>query len=129
MNVLQADIDALESERGDLKDKVKTLSKRTVFEGLAKLASPQQIREGSPSSYTMSTASASLSMSEAGYVQQISTLRKVLSDAKQEAYELKMQTAAKDLQLLPPVKTPRFKPMWLLRAQGTLLFQYNNNWI
>ena len=33
---LQADIDSLESEKGELKDKLKAISKKHLYEGLAK---------------------------------------------------------------------------------------------
>lgn len=36
MDHLQADIDSLESERGELKEKVKIMSKKAFFEGLSK---------------------------------------------------------------------------------------------
>lgn len=118
MNHLQADIDALESERGELKDKVKTLSKRTIFEGLQKsTASPQQLLT-SPTSHTSPAVSTAMSMSEAGYVQQIATLRKVMNMVQEENYDLKVRNAARDLDLKPPPRMPRFKPLWLLRAQG-----------
>lgn len=36
MDHLQADIDSLESERGELKEKLKSISKKALIEGLAK---------------------------------------------------------------------------------------------
>merc|ERR1719357_1695090 len=36
MDHLQADIDSLESERGELKDKVKQMSKKALIQGLSK---------------------------------------------------------------------------------------------
>ena len=38
MDHLQADIDSLESERGELKEKLKNISKKTLLEGIAKSA-------------------------------------------------------------------------------------------
>lgn len=38
MDHLQADIDSLESEKGELKDKLKTYSKKVLIEGIAKNA-------------------------------------------------------------------------------------------
>ncbi|KAI1278429.1 Dynactin subunit 1 [Halotydeus destructor] len=107
MNVLQGDIDALESERGELKDKVKTLSKRTVLEGMK--------------SATSSPSSPSLGMTETGYVQQIATLSKALAASRDEVYNLKLAAGLRELNLKPELsksRTGQFKPMWLLRAQG-----------
>ena len=127
MNHLQKDIDALESERGELKDRVKHLSKKTMYEGLAKsvtsAGSPLSTSSvgsspGLGSVMTASMSSPSLSMSESGYVQQIAILRKVLAQIRDENYNLKMKSAVTDLGLKPLTRTPRFKPMWLLRAQG-----------
>jgi dynactin 1 len=36
MDHLQADIDSLESERGELKEKVKNISKKAIMEGMAR---------------------------------------------------------------------------------------------
>lgn len=36
MDHLQADIDSLESERGELKEKMKTISKKAIMEGMAR---------------------------------------------------------------------------------------------
>lgn len=38
MDHLQADIDSLECEKGELKDKLKTYSKKVLIEGIAKNA-------------------------------------------------------------------------------------------
>jgi dynactin 1 len=38
MDHLQADIDSLESERGELKDKLKNYSKKALIEGISKSA-------------------------------------------------------------------------------------------
>lgn len=39
MDHLQADIDSLESEKGELKDKLKTYSKKAFYDGITKNAS------------------------------------------------------------------------------------------
>jgi len=36
MDHLQADIDCLESERGELKEKMKSISKKAILEGMAR---------------------------------------------------------------------------------------------
>jgi dynactin 1 len=112
MNHLQADIEQLESERGELKDKVKTLSKRTVFEGLAKNLS------SSASSSPSHGGHGGHSISEAAYAQQVDTLRQVIGNLREEIDGIKLEREVNELKLKPEVKLPRFKPNWLLRAQG-----------
>ena len=39
MDALQSDIDALEAEKADLKERLKTVSKKSLFEGISRQSS------------------------------------------------------------------------------------------
>ncbi|RWS10602.1 dynactin subunit 1-like isoform X2 [Dinothrombium tinctorium] len=105
MNHLQADIDSLELERSELKDKVKLLSKRTIFEGLTK------------SPVTANSQMTSSSM-ENGYIQQIAVLRAALQKLIAKNQTLETKLAEINLKLKPLVAVSSFKPLWLLKSQG-----------
>ena len=57
MDALQADIDALEGEKGELKERLKLLSKKTLLEGLTRQTSQSGIADillGSAGSFSSS---------------------------------------------------------------------------
>ena len=59
-DVLQGDIDALEKEKTELKERLKNLSKKTLFEGLSR----QSSQPGSPSSGGMMVAGSATSVKD-----------------------------------------------------------------
>ena len=91
MNHFQADIEALEVERGELKEKVKLLSKKTIFDSLTKSSSPISFTNSSLNS------SSSFSPFETSYITQISTLKHALKVVKDENISLKCRMAEKQL--------------------------------
>uniref|UniRef100_T1L0P5 Dynein associated protein domain-containing protein n=3 Tax=Tetranychus urticae TaxID=32264 RepID=T1L0P5_TETUR len=119
LNHYQADIEALESERNELKEKVKILSKRTIFEGLTKSVTSLNTaprHDTSPSS--------SLSPLESSYMQSISALRNALKIVKDENIRLKCRLEEKKLRI-DNVKfnsaLSRTKPLWYLKVTGKLI--------
>ncbi|XP_053208639.1 dynactin subunit 1-like [Panonychus citri] len=117
LNHYQADIEALESERSELKEKVKILSKRTIFEGLTK--SVTSLNSSNPRHDT--SPSASLSPLEASYMQQISSLRNALKTVKDDNIRLQCRLEEKKLKI-DNVKfhsiLSRTKPLWYLKVTG-----------
>ena len=104
MNHLQSDIEALESERGALKDRVKNLASSTPFDGQKPLSS--RVSHSSPTTSWPTVDD-----------QTVLSLRRALTRLKAENDDLKMKPAVKSLNLTTnPV--PVFKPNWLLRMQG-----------
>ena len=118
MSHLQADIDALESERGELKDKVKNLSSKTFYEDIPKSSTPLKI--GSAGTGSSSTWSPNLSAVEESYVQQICSLKRAFRSVKQENDKLKTKAALKQLEITSPSvqMIAQTTPNWLLKAQG-----------
>ncbi|XP_015930705.2 dynactin subunit 1 [Parasteatoda tepidariorum] len=111
---LQADIDALETERGELKDKIKLISKKTLLEGLSKTAN----LVASPTSPTVSSSpSASISRDSSLLSQQVHDLQLVLKHLKTENIKLQGNCMAKDLANLPPLNVPS-KPIGLSSTTG-----------
>lgn len=115
---LQADIDALETERGELKDKIKLISKKVILEGLAKnpmqqiLASPisPAVPGSSPSTAVGSRDSSLLS-------QQVQDLQLALKHLRNENLRLKADRMVRQLENLPPLKVPS-KPTGLTSTTG-----------
>lgn len=107
MNHLQSDIEALESERGALKDRVKNLASTpgAHFDG-QKTPLSSRLSHSSPT-----TSSPSLDD------QTVLSLRRALTRLKTENDDLKMKAAVKSLNLTAN-RVPVSKPIWLLRMQG-----------
>lgn len=115
MDHLQADIDALESERGELKEKVKAMSKKALIESLTKSASLS-----SPASPTQSSPSAKSFVSgreSALLIQQIGDLRFALQHFQDENARLRCRLVEKSLAHLPKLK-PCKKPTGLQSHTG-----------
>lgn len=103
---LQADIDALETERGELKDKLKTVSKKALIEGLSK-PTPFANLVQSPSSPTLpGTPSSPVIKDSPLLLQQIQDLKLALKHVKNENIRLKSHYIMDQLSKLPPLKLP-----------------------
>ena len=124
MNHLQADIDALESEKGDLKEKIKQLSRKSV-EGIHRLSSSNLMASSTiTSSSTPSTLSSSISLTtsnltaiESSYIVQLKILKRALKQTNDKLYDLKCKQS---LGKLSELKIAKHKPMWLLRLENKL---------
>ncbi|XP_076372177.1 dynactin subunit 1-like isoform X2 [Tachypleus tridentatus] len=116
---LQADIDALETERGELKDKLKMLSKKALLEGLTKSAGLASI----VSSPTIPTSSGTASSGGTGasespmLIQQIQDLRTALKHVKNKNIRLQTKFMQNQLAALPPLVLPT-KPTGLGSLTG-----------
>lgn len=116
---LQADIDALETERGELKDKIKLISKKVILEGLSKTTSLANI-VASPTSPTVpgnATSNVVLSRDSSLLSQQVQDLQLALKHLRNENLRLKADRMAKQLESLPPLKVPS-KPTGLSSTTG-----------
>ena len=113
LNHFQADIEALESERGELKDKVKLLSKKNIFDSLAK-SSPIVLANSSLSS-------SSFTPLETSYIKQISALKHALKMVKDENISLKCKMAEKQLKSINVNFNRRLdliKSNWVIKLIG-----------
>lgn len=128
---LQADIDALEAERGELKDKIKLISKKAILEGLSKTTSLANL-VASPTSPTVPGSAPSnvvLSRDSSLLSQQVQDLQLALKHLKNENLRLQTDQMMKQLASLPPLKVPTkptgfssntgFKNMIDLEEEGT----------
>lgn len=116
---LQADIDALETERGELKDKLKLISKKVILEGLSKTTSFANL-VASPTSPTVPGSASSnvvVSRDSSLLSQQIQDLQLALKHLRNENLRLKADRMAKQLERLPPLKVPS-KPTGLISTTG-----------
>lgn len=113
MSHYESDIAALESEKGELKDRLKGLSKKTMDTsslsmGISPISSP-----GKP----LLTSRASLSsighVNEDLLLLQLNGMRKALERVKRENYALKLDKTVRELEAkrIPPLH----KPSWLLK--------------
>uniref|UniRef100_A0A1W7RAM6 Dynactin subunit 1 n=1 Tax=Hadrurus spadix TaxID=141984 RepID=A0A1W7RAM6_9SCOR len=104
---LQADIDALETERGELKDKLKAISKKALIEGLSKPSSFASLVQSPTSPTLQSTTSSSPIVRDSPLlIQLIQDLKLALKHVKNENIRLKTDTLKDQLAKLPPLKLP-----------------------
>ena len=107
LDSLQADIDALEQEKYELKERLKVLSKKTLLEGISRQASatsPLSPMGGMPSILQESPA----------LQQQITTLREALKFTKNENIRLQADQMKEKMAKLPPLRVPKRAP-WMTR--------------
>ncbi|KAG1678659.1 Dynactin subunit 1 [Nymphon striatum] len=95
---LQADIDTLEAERGEMKDKMKSMSKKALIEGLSKSTGLSSYVQSSPSSTPITGIGSSTTPFKESpiLIQQIEELRLALRHVKNENIKLK----AKQMQVV-----------------------------
>jgi len=124
MNHLQADIDALESEKGDLKEKIKQLSRKSL-EGINRSSTTSITNNvsalSSSSSNTLSSnisqTTSNLSAIESSYILQMKILKQALKQTNDKLYDLKCKQS---LSKFKELKVSNHKPIWLLRLENKL---------
>ncbi|XP_075211237.1 dynactin subunit 1 isoform X2 [Lycorma delicatula] len=98
MDHLQADIDSLENERGELKDKVKTLSKKVFYEGIkSSVASPVHT---SPGGQGVKVIESPILLNE------INSLKIALKHERNERIKLQYSQYSQQLAQLKPIFVP-----------------------
>ncbi|XP_046383586.1 dynactin subunit 1 isoform X2 [Ischnura elegans] len=121
MDHLQADIDCLETERGELKDKLKAVSRKALMEGLAKSAAasaasptaggfvgvPASGVNGSPGIQPSGPVLSSTVRDSPLLISQIHSLQMALRNEVREKWQIQMQQTQNRLQSLPPLKVPK----------------------
>lgn len=105
MDHLQADIDSLESERGELKDKLKNYSKKALIEGISKSAASSS----SPVQYPSIPSLPAIVRDSPLLIQQIRDLRIALRNVQNEKLQLQTKLAKNQLDSLQPLKVPKKK--------------------
>ncbi|XP_059468998.1 dynactin subunit 1 isoform X2 [Neocloeon triangulifer] len=101
MDHLQADIDSLESERGELKEKMKSISKKALIEGMARSNAAGASLATTPSS---TGPSLPISVTDSPLlVQEIKSLREALKESQRQAQALRAHQARNILSELPVI--------------------------
>nr|CAD7454518.1 unnamed protein product [Timema tahoe] len=103
MDHLQADIDSLESERGELKEKLKNYSKKVLIEGLAKTAG---LSPG-PASFSGMPKLASAVRDSPLLINEIKSLRLALKRLQDEKTQLQAKLMQNQLANLRPLTVPK----------------------
>lgn len=117
MDHLQADIDTLENEKSELKEKLKSVSKKALFENLTKTTALSSL--SSPTSPTVpSHTGGSVSHRDSPLLsQQVLDLRLALQHVKDENCRLQARLLKNQLASLPILKVPQ-KPTGLKSPTG-----------
>nr|CAD7426657.1 unnamed protein product [Timema monikensis] len=103
MDHLQADIDSLESERGELKEKLKNYSKKVLIEGLAKTAG----LSSGPASFSGMPKLASAVRDSPLLINEIKSLRLALKRLQDEKTQLQAKLMQNQLANLRPLTVPK----------------------
>merc|ERR1719323_494498 len=101
MDHLQADIESLENERGELKDKMKAMSKKALIEGLTKSVS---LSPGGPTSLGPSVPSPV--RDSPLLVQQLQDMRTAMSSLQTSVARMEVQELSARLAALPKIPLP-----------------------
>ncbi|KAK6174365.1 hypothetical protein SNE40_017658 [Patella caerulea] len=112
---LQADIDALEQEKLDLRERLKVLSKKSLLEGLDRKSGQTPT---SPSSPLPSSLIGGVSDSPL-LLQQINSLKEALKFVKGENIRLRSDQMKTIMDKLPPLRVPK-KPTGLTSNTGMI---------
>ncbi|XP_060076603.1 dynactin subunit 1-like isoform X2 [Ylistrum balloti] len=112
MDTLQSDIDTLEQEKLELKERLKILSKKTLLEGISRQAGQTVGSSQSLSSMTAVNESPVL-------LQQISSLKEALNFTKQDNRRLQADRMKEKMAMLPPLQVPK-KPVGLSSNVGSV---------
>ncbi|XP_064631573.1 dynactin subunit 1-like isoform X2 [Lineus longissimus] len=123
MDALQSDIDTLEHEKSDLKDRLKNLSKKNLLEGLQRQSGLTGISgavtgQGSPSSPIPGSYPVAVRDSPM-LLQQIESLMDALKCVKGENLRLQSEKMKGQLAQLSPLRIPK-KPTGLASTTGLL---------
>lgn len=108
MDTLQSDIDTLEQEKLELKERLKILSKKTLLEGISRQAG--QTVGSTPSMSSLAPVNESPVL-----LQQISSLKEALNFTKQDNHRLQADRMKEKMTKLPPLKVPK-KPAIFCRS-------------
>ncbi|KAL8613299.1 hypothetical protein ACOMHN_052539 [Nucella lapillus] len=117
-DTLQGEIDNLEQEKTELKERLRVLSKKTLLEGLTRQSSSHGGGGGqSPSPVGSITGSTSSLTDAPQIVQQMESLKEALTYVKRENVRLKGEKMKRQLSCLPPLRLP-LKPTGLGSRTG-----------
>jgi len=103
MDHLQADIDSLESERGELKDKMKQMTKRNLLQGLSK-DSKQAVVAPAEGLISMGPSVPSPVRDSPLLVQQVSDMRAAVNSLQQSKSRIQANHLRERLAKLKPIK-------------------------
>ncbi|XP_055894573.1 dynactin subunit 1-like isoform X2 [Biomphalaria glabrata] len=109
-DTLQSDIDSLEQEKTELKERLRVLSKNTLLQNMSRQSSVAVSGSVSPVGGPVSPDSNLL-------VQQVAALRDALHHSKQELIHLKAERMKKQMASLTPLDVPK-KPCSLSSSTG-----------
>ncbi|XP_014675205.1 PREDICTED: dynactin subunit 1-like [Priapulus caudatus] len=108
MDVLQGDIDALEHEKSDLKEKLKSLAKKAMVEGLAKSPALSAIMGVGASSSPAFIPSAPAEVKDSPLLlSHITALKEALHTTREESWRLKCDKMKRQMECLSPLIVPR----------------------
>lgn len=103
MDALQADIDTLEQEKLELKERLSVLSKKTLLEGLTRQAG----QSAAASSGTLSPSSSFSVQDSPALLAQIDSLKEALHNVKGDNLRLKADSMRDQMARLPPLRVPK----------------------
>ncbi|KAL1464709.1 hypothetical protein WDU94_004333, partial [Cyamophila willieti] len=99
MDHLQADIESLETEKGELKDKLKNMNKKVLFDNVVKTAAGKE--SGGPVHISINTSGKV--QDSPLLVNEISWLRSELEREKREKQRLQTETLLQKFNKLAPI--------------------------
>lgn len=102
---LQTDIDSLENEKGEMKEKLKSLSKKAMIEGMTKSTSGSQLSSMPSLGATLPAVVKDSPM----LLQEIDTLRKMFHNERNEKIKLQTGNLKKQLDGMAPLPTFKVK--------------------
>nr|XP_022336647.1 dynactin subunit 1-like isoform X4 [Crassostrea virginica] len=103
MDTLQQDIDTLEQEKIELKERLKILSKKTLLGEITRQATETASSPGSPVH-----SSRGFPLQDSPYLlQQITSLREALKSVKDDNIRLKADKMKEQMATLPPLRVPK----------------------
>ncbi|XP_020284399.1 dynactin subunit 1 isoform X2 [Pseudomyrmex gracilis] len=91
MDHLQTDIDSLETEKGQLKEKLKSIGKKTIMSGVDSMAGSTSITSALDNKY---------------YVQEINALKEALNNEHQQKKKILCDVLRQKLESLEPLSSP-----------------------
>ncbi|XP_059148678.1 dynactin subunit 1-like isoform X2 [Physella acuta] len=112
-DTLQSDIDTLEQEKTELKERLRVLSKNTLLQNMSRQSSGQGAEKGGPTALAGSATTPESPL----LAQQVVAIREALQYNKQELIQLKAERMKKIMASLPPLQVPK-KPVGLASATG-----------
>ncbi|BFZ01398.1 hypothetical protein BsWGS_04438 [Bradybaena similaris] len=114
-DALQSDIDTLEQEKTELKERLRVLSKNTLLQNMSRQSSGQGAVIGGSAGPVVGAVVQESPL----LAQQVVALRDALQYNKQELIRLKAERMKKQMAALPPLQVPK-KPIGLASATGTV---------